>query len=377
MKKAMSVMLVCILIFFGAVFAWKAFVLHQEKKMSAAFKNPIITISAVAASATEWDPSLKVVGSTRTVKGVNVTTEIAGMITDIIFTPGANVKKGDVLVRLNVAPDVAQLHQLEAQAKLAKITYDRDKKQFSFGAVSKEQLDTDEANMEGTKASVEQQQATIDKKIIRAPFTGKLGISAVNPGEYISSGQQIVSLQTLNPIFVDFYLPQQEIQDVAVGQSVNVTSDRVPGQTFVGKITTINPVVNSDIRNVEVEATLDNPKEVLLPGMFTRVQLSTGDGKKEITLPQMAITFNPYGALVYLLQKTDQTHNGKSVWKAEQQFVSTGETRGDQIAVIKGIKAGDMVVTSGQLKLKNGSLVVIDNTVVPSDNPNPTVKDRS
>lgn len=377
MKKAMSVMLVCVLIFFGAVFAWKAFVLHQEKKMSAAFKNPVITITAVAASTSEWDPSLKVVGNTRTTKGVNVTTEIAGMITDILFTPGANVKKGDVLVRLNVAPDVAQLHQLEAQAKLAKITYDRDKKQFSFGAVSKEQLDTDDANMEGTKASVEQQQATIDKKIIRAPFTGKLGISAVNPGEYISSGQQIVSLQTLNPIFVDFYLPQQEIQDVAVGQSVTVTSDRVPGQQFVGKITTINPIVNADIRNVEVEATLDNPKEVLLPGMFTSVQLSTGDGKKEITLPEMAITFNPYGALVYLLQKTDQLHNGKAVWKAEQQFVSTGETRGNQIAVIKGIKAGDMVVTSGQLKLKNGSFVVIDNTVVPSDNPNPTVKDRS
>ncbi|OGO93720.1 MAG: efflux transporter periplasmic adaptor subunit [Coxiella sp. RIFCSPHIGHO2_12_FULL_42_15] len=377
MKKIMSIMLVCVLVFFGGVFAWKAFVLHEEKKMSMEFKNPIITISAVAASTLEWDPTLQAVGSTRTVKGVNVTTELAGMITDIPFTPGANVKKGDVLVRLNIAPEVAQLHQLEAQAKLAKITYERDKKQFSFGAVSKEQLDTDDANMESTKASVEQEQATIDKKIIRAPFTGKLGISAVNPGEYINSGQTIVSLQTLDPIFVDFYLPQQDMQNAAVGQSVEVTSDRVPGQKFIGKITTINPIVNTDIRNVEVEATLSNPKAVLLPGMFTNVQLNTGSGKKEITLPEMAITFNPYGALVYLLQKTDQMHDGKAVWKAEQQFVTTGKTRGNQIAVLKGIKEGDMVVTSGQLKLKNGSLVVIDNTAVPSDNPNPPVKDRS
>lgn len=303
MKKAMIIMLICVITFFGAVFAIKKFVTHEEKKFSMAFKNPIVTISAVTASTTQWNPILSAVGSTRTVKGVSVTTELAGMIDEIDFTPGSNVKKGDVLVKLDIAPDVAKLHELEAQAALAKITYERDKKQYSFGAVSKEQLDTDDANMKSTAASVEEQQATIDKKIIRAPFTGKLGISAVNPGEYINSGQAVVPLQTLDPIYVDFYLPEQDIEKATVGQTVQVTTDRLPGKTFSGKITTINPIADKDIRNVEVEATLDNPKEILLPGMFTQVAFNVGDNKTYITLPQMAVTFNPYGTLVYILKK--------------------------------------------------------------------------
>ncbi|MCX7126322.1 MAG: efflux RND transporter periplasmic adaptor subunit [Gammaproteobacteria bacterium] len=376
MKKAMLIMLVCLIVFFGALLAFKLFIHHEQKKFAVQFENPIVTISAMQAVNSQWSGSLSVVGSTRTVKGVNVTTELSGMIVEIDFTPGANVKKGDVLVRLDIAPDVAKLHALEAQATLDKITYDRDKKQYSFGAVSKEQLDTDYANMQSTAANVEEQKATIDKKIIRAPFTGKLGISQVNPGQFIDSGASVVTLQTLDPIYVDFYLPQQEIPDVSVGQTVQVTTDRLPGKIFTGKITTINPIVETDVRNVEVEATLPNPQEILLPGMFTNVGLTVGENKTYITLPVMAVTFNPYGAVVYILKKTTQLHNGKAVWKAEQQFVDAGEARGDQISILKGIKVGDMVVTSGQLKLKNGSLVVIDNSIAPSDNPNPTVKDR-
>ncbi|MCX7121325.1 MAG: efflux RND transporter periplasmic adaptor subunit [Gammaproteobacteria bacterium] len=376
MKKPMAIILICLAAFFAAIVAFKQFIHYEQKKFSTQFRNPIITISATSAVSSQWNDNINVVGSTRTVKGVNVTTELAGMITEIDFTPGADVKKGDVLVRLDIAPDVAKLHELQAQASLDKITYNRDKIQYGFGAVSKEQLDTDLANMQSTAATVEEQKATIDKKIIRAPFTGKLGISAVNPGQFIDSGATVVNLETLDPIYVDFYLPQQQIQDASVGLTVQVTADRLPGKIFSGKITTINPIVDTDVRNVEVEATLPNPNEVLLPGMFTNVTFNVGKPQAYITLPVMAVTFNPYGSLVYLLKKTNQLHDGKPVWQAEQQFVDTGESRGNQISILKGVKAGDVVVTSGQLKLKNDSLVVINNSVVPSNDANPKVAER-
>lgn len=376
MKKVMSIMLLCVFLLFGIVVAWKAFVLFEEKKLSAEFEHPILTVSATKATEETWHKTLTAVGSTRTVKGVDVTTELSGMIKKIYFSAGDNVKQGEVLVVLNTASDVAQLHELEAKEKLAGITYKRDKKQFAFGAISKEQLDTDQANLESSQASVAAQKATIDKKIIRAPFAGRLGISAVNLGEYINAGEKVVSLETLNPIYVDFYLPQNKLGMISVGQSVEVTSDRTNKIVFEGKITTVNPVVDSDIRNVEIEATLPNPKELLLPGMFTHVLLKTGDSSKKLTLPKMAITFNPYGALVYVLHKTDKKHEGKPVWRADQQFVITGDSRGNQISVDKGIKAGDMVVTSGQLKLKNHSLVSINNDLKPSDNPDPKIKEQ-
>ena len=376
MKKPLLITIISLIIFFGIIVGLKQFILHKQKEFSVQFENPIETISAAKATSSQWGSEINVVGSTRTVKGVNVTTELSGMIEEIDFKPGADVKKGDVLVKLDIAPDIAKLHQLQAQAELDKITYNRDKVQYSFGAVSKEQLDTDFANMKSTAASVEEQQAIIDKKIIRAPFTGRLGISAVNPGQFIDSGATVVNLETLDPIYVDFYLPQQQVQDASVGQTVQVTTDRLPGKTFTGKITTVNPMVDTNIRNVEVEATLENPQEILLPGMFTNVVLNVGTPKTYITLPVMAVTFNPYGALVYILKETTQKYNGKPVWKAVQQFVTAGDSRGNQVSVLKGINVGDMVVTSGQLKLKNGSLVVIDNTVVPSDNPNPDVKER-
>ena len=376
MKKPLLITIIGLIIFFGVIVGLKQFILHKQKQFSVQFENPIETISATKATSSQWGSEINVVGSTRTVKGVNVTTELSGMIEEIDFKPGSDVKKGDVLVKLDIAPDIAKLHQLQAQAELDKITYNRDKVQYSFGAVSKEQLDTDFANMKSTAASVEEQQAIIDKKIIRAPFTGRLGISAVNPGQFIDSGATVVNLETLDPIYVDFYLPQQQVQDASVGQTVQVTTDRLPGKIFTGKITTVNPMVDTNIRNVEVEATLENPQEILLPGMFTNVVLNVGTPKTYITLPVMAVTFNPYGALVYILKETTQKYNGKPVWKAVQQFVTAGDSRGNQVSVLKGINVGDMVVTSGQLKLKNGSLVVIDNTLVPSDNPNPVVKER-
>ena len=376
MKKAMFFMLFALILLFGAVFGLKYFIVQKTKKLVVKFEHQVITVSATSAQTSTWDNQIDVTGSTRTVKGVDVTTELAGMIREIDFKPGADVKKGALLVVLDIAPDVAKLHQLQAQAAFAKITLARDTKQYSFGAVSKETLDSDTANFKSTAAQVEEQQATIDKKIIRAPFSGRLGISAVNPGEFINAGTKIVNLQTLDPIYVDFYLPQQDIPQIHVGQEIDMDVDRAPSTTFTGKITTINPIVDTDIRNVEVEATLDNPDKVLLPGMFTNISIPTGSPQTYITLPQMAITFNPYGALVYLLKPTNEKYNNLPVWQATQQFVTTGASRGNQIAVLKGIKVGDMVVTSGQLKLKNGSKVIINNTIAPSDNPDPDLPEE-
>jgi membrane fusion protein (multidrug efflux system) len=303
---------------------------------------------------------------------------LAGMVKTIYFTPGMTVNQGDMLVSLNIDADVAQLHALQATAELNKLTYNRDKAQFAIKGVSKEVVDTDAANLKNTTALVEQQVATIAKKVIRAPFKGRLGISMVNPGQYLNPGDSIVTLQQLDPIYVDFYVPQQELANLAVNQSVNVVNDTFPGKTFHGVITTINPLVDTVTRNVEVEATVANPDFNLVPGMFSTVQVNTGKPQRFLTLPQTAVTFNPYGDVVFIVKEDEKEKDkkGKPVLTVEQTFVQEGDSRGEQVAIIKGLSEGDQIVTSGQLKLKNGYQVTIDNSVVPTDNPAPTLRNE-
>src|SRR3990167_927340 len=364
MKRSMFVMLLIVALVFGGIFFFKYMQAHERKKYVAAHRIIVSTVSAIPASKQQWEPHLEATGSLRTVKGVNVTTELSGMIRDIYFESGAYVKKGTKLVCLDIDPDIAKLHELQANAEVAKITYFRDKKQYQIGAVSKETLDREEGNYKATAALVEEQRGIIAKKIIRAPFEGKLGISTVNPGEFINPGDNIVTLETLDPIYADFYLPQQDFPRVSIGQIASLSIDAYPGKTYTGKVTTINPIVDKSIRNVEVEATLPNPQHELLPGMFVSVNVRTGDPIALITLPKMAITFNPYGSLVYVLTSTKQTYQEKPVWQATQKLIQTGESRGDQVAVLKGVEEGEFVVTSGQLKLKNGSYVIINNRMI-------------
>ena len=376
MKKAMFFMLLFVVVLFGGIFFFKYLVAREQKAYIKAHQVIITTVSAMQAPLKEWQPHLDATGSLRTVKGVNVTTELGGMIRDIYFIPGSYVQQGTVLVQLDIAPDVAKLHELQADAAIAKITFLRNQKQYQIGAISKETLERNEANYKATAALVEEQKATIAKKIVRAPFTGRLGISAVNPGQYITPGETIVTLETVDPIYADFFLPQQNLPSISVGQNAFIQMDAYPNKTFTGKITTINPIVTTSVRNVEVEATLPNKEGLLLPGMFVSVTLITGQPVKKITLPKLAISFNPYGSIVYVLTKTTQTKDGQPVWKTTQKFVKTGESRGNQVAVLSGIQVGDMVVTSGQLKLKNDSLVVINNNVAPSFDPDPKVPNR-
>ncbi len=369
-RKRMIIMLIGVGILFGGILIYKMVMVLLFKHYMAGNSNPVITVSTMKVDYQSWQPKLTASGSLRAIRGVNVTTQLAGMVQQIYFTPGSNVTENTLLVQLNADDDIALLHSLEANAEIAVITYNRDKAQYKIKAVSKETLDTDAANVKNTAAQVAQQAAVVLKKSIRAPFTGRLGISKVNPGQYVNPGDTVVMLQTLDPIYVDFYVPQQALAQLKVGMPVTLNSDAYPQQFFYGKITTINPGVDVDTRNVEVEATIANPKFELAPGMFAGVSVTIGEAKPFLTLPQTAISFNPYGSIAYIVT-TIKDKNGQSVLTANQSFVTTGETRGDQVVILKGLRKGQTVVASGQLKLKNGSLITINNSIMPPNNPAP------
>ncbi|MBS0289596.1 MAG: efflux RND transporter periplasmic adaptor subunit [Proteobacteria bacterium] len=366
MVKRMIIMLIAVGILFGGIFIYHAISAYMIKSYMQKQGAPAVAVSTIKAQQSPWQPQINASGSLRAVKGVDVTTEIAGLVRSIQFKPGANVKKDDLLVVLNDDAEIAQLRVLIASAEIAKTTFERDKAQFEVHAVSQQTLDNDAASLKGAKAQVDQQQAIVDKKIIRAPFNGRLGISNVNPGQYLNPGDKIVTLQSLNPIYLDFYIPQQNLKQLRIGQPVVMTTDSYPGQKFTGKISTINPIIDTATRNIQVEALINNPQKILLPGMFASVEIATGKPEKHLTLPQTAISYNPYGEIAYIVKEG----------KAQQTFVTTGDKRGDQVTVLKGLKEGDEVVTSGQLKLKNGSAVTINNSIQPSNNPDPKVVDQ-
>ena len=375
MTKRMLAMLIGVGLLFGGIFAYKAFVSYQVKKSMSAAQAPPVAVTTIKAAYTSWQPQLKAVGSLRAVRGVDVTSEIAGLVQTINFNSGQEVTEGQMLVQLNADADTALLHSLEAAADLANTVYERDRKQYEVQAVSKATLDADAADLKVKRAQVTQQAAIVEKKSIRAPFAGRLGISTVNPGQYINPGDKVVTLQSLDEIYTDFYLPQQELSHIARGQAVVVSSDTYPGRTFIGKITAINPAVDQSTRNFQVEATVNNPKHELLPGMYASVEVKSGAAQRYLTLPQTAVTYNPYGETVFIVEESGKGPDGKPILIARQTFVTVGPTRGDQVAVLKGINEGDTVVTSGQLKLKNGSRVIINNQIRPTNEAAPRPPD--
>lgn len=374
MTKSMKIMLLCSTLVFGGIFVFFGVKSYFIKQFMSTFKMPPATVSAMNVPSEPWQAKLQATASLAAVNGVSVTTEIAGQVKAINFSSGAEVKKGNLLVELNADAEIAQLHALEAQAELALITYDRNKKQLESKAISKAEVDIAEADLKSKRAQVAQQAATVAKKTIRAPFDGRLGLSNIDLGQYINPGDKIVTLQSINPMLVHFSIPQQQVPQLVVAQEIVLKTDTFPGEVFKGKITAISPLIDSATRNVEVEATVPNLKGNLSPGMFGFVEINTGPLKDVLTLPQAAITYNPYGDLVYLLKEDSKDEKDVPIYKAEQKFVSLGETRGDQVQVISGLEKNDLVVTSGQMKLKNGSLVKINNEVVPGNNPNPELK---
>ena len=376
MTKRMVIMLVAVAIVFGGIFGFQVFKAAMIRKFITAASNPPQTVSAAKAAYGEWVPKIEAVGSLRAVKGADLSLEVSGVVESISFNSGDDVAEGAPLLKLRTADDVARLQQLQAMAELSEITSERDQKQFKMQAVSQATLDTDAANLKNAQAQVAQQQAIIDKKLLRAPFSGHLGIRAVDLGQYLGPGTVIVTLQALDPIFVDFYAPQQAVDQIRLGQPVTVKVDAFKDQTFSGEILAINPKVDTGSRNVLIRATLKNPDHKLLPGMYATVEITTGSPQNYVTLPQTAITYNPYGDTVYVVESKGVDADGKPQMVARQTFVAVGPTRGDQVAVLKGVEEGDMVVTAGQIKLHNGSVVLIDNSVTPTADAAPIPIDR-
>ncbi len=336
----------------------------------ATIKSGVPTVATAKASVQDWQPQQTATGSARASNGADLAAEIAGVVDKIDFQSGQDVAAGTELLRLRPNDDDAKLAQLQANAALSGVTLRRDQQQFAAHGVAQATVDTDAANLKIAQAQVAAQQAIMAEKIVRAPFAGRIGVRLVDLGQFLAAGTAIVTLQQLDPMFVDFYLPQQALGQIAAGQTVSVTADAYPGQTFKGTVLSLNAKIDTASRMLQIRANIPNPDKKLLPGMYLSVAVDSGPVQHLVTVPFAAVAFNPYGSLVYVLLDTD----GKQT--VRQQFVTTGATRGDQVSILKGLAATDVVVTAGQLKLHNGSQVKIDNNVQPTDDPAPVPRDR-
>ncbi|MFC5527698.1 efflux RND transporter periplasmic adaptor subunit [Rhodanobacter ginsengisoli] len=336
------------------------------------------TVSTTTARERPWQPALSAVGTLRAANGADLAMDVAGLVTAVNLKSGQDVKQGQVLLQMRDGDDVAQLHQLEAAAQLSQLTFERARKQLAAQAISKADYDTAAADLKGKQAAVAQQKVVVAKKQLRAPFTGRAGIITTSPGDYLSAGAMVVTVQQLDPLLVDFYVPQSELGRLQVGQTVNLKLDAYAGRRFSGKLSAINPKVDLGTRNVQVEATVPNHDKALTPGMFAKVSVDVGHEQRQLTLPQAAIVYNPYGDTVYVVQPSKgKDDKGRPLpATVKQTFVTLGETRGDQVEIVKGIKAGTVVVTSGQIKLKNDAPIVIDNRVQPADSANPAPQEH-
>jgi membrane fusion protein, multidrug efflux system len=376
MTKRMTIMLIAVLLVFGGVFGFQIFKNAMIKKFMTAMAPPPQTVSTVMAATQEWQPQIEAVGSLRAVNGADLAFEVSGIVKELHFRSGDDVAAGDVLVKLRADDDIAKLDALKATAALSEITLQRDQEQFKIKAVSQATLDTDAANLKNAKAQVAEQQAVVDKKTLRAPFAGHLGVRVVDIGQYISAGTTVVTLQALDPIYADFFLPQQALNQIRLEQAVTIKIDTYPKGDFTGTITAINPKVDPATRNVQVRATLKNPDRLLLPGMYATINVAAGEKQRYVTLPQTAVTYNPYGETVYIVDDKEKNPQGQPQPIARQVFITAGLKRGDQVAILSGVEEGQTVVTAGQMKLRNGSPVMIDNTIRPTADANPTPTDQ-
>ncbi len=372
MIKPLLILILVVAIVLGGILGWQAFIGSMIRKgMSAAARAPQ-TVSTVTAAKTSWQGQIHAVGSLRALRGADLSAQASGVVDEIEFESGNDVPAGKLLLRLKPNDDFAKLEQLQAAAELAAQTLKRDQEQFAAQAISQATIDTDVSTLKSARAQVAAQQALIEEKIVKAPFAGRLGIRQVDLGQYLTAGTTVVTLQALDPILVDFYVPQQALGRLKVGQTAVATVDTYPGARFAGVIESINSKVDTVSRNVQVRASFRNADKRLVPGMFADVAVDAGVAVLRITLPQTTITYNPYGDTVYLVHRGAADAGGKPALTVEQRFVKLGATRGDQVAIESGVDEGDVVVSAGQMKLRNGAAVVIDNRLEPANDINPT-----
>lgn len=322
------------------------------------------TVTAATAAEQSWPNTVLATGSVTAVQGVTVASELAGQVAKISFEAGAKVNEGDLLVQLDTSLEEAQLRAAEASAELAKVNADRARDLIAKATISQSDFDASVATYKQTIAAADQIRATIAKKTIRAPFTGRLGLRLVNLGQILKAGDSIASLQTLDPVYVDFSLPQQQLSVLDTGGLVHVTTDAAPGKVFDGKITAISPEVDTTTRNIRVQATVPNVGEKLRAGMFANVEVQLPTAQKILAIPATAVLYAPYGDSVFLIEEK-KGDDGQVTKVLRQQFIRTGPARGDFVSVTNGLKAGDQVVTTGVFKLRPGTPVVIDNTYAP------------
>lgn len=384
-RKRMIWMLIAALVVFGGVFAVKAMMSAGMNQFFDTMPQPVAAVSSAVALKQRWSDGAESVGTFVAVNGTDVTTEAGGVVRSIEFDAGQPVQAGAVLVRLNTANEEANLKSLEAAARLAAVQRDRWQKLAADQLVSKDDAQQRATNAATAQAQVDAQRALIAQKVIRAPFSGVLGIRKVNLGQFVSPGSAIVSLQQMDPIYLDFSLPEGQMGKVQEGTMVRARVDAIPGKAFEGRITAVEPLVDPDTRNFTAQATFQNPDGALRPGTFAHVGFDLGGSREVVVIPQTAVSFNPYGNAVFVISQVDRKPGEKDVTGKEltgkklivtQRFVKTGATRGDLIAVTDGIKAGDQVATSGLLKLRNDAEVAINNKVQPAAQAAPKTENR-
>ena len=356
MIKRLILVVLLLVVIFGGIFGWK-FYSGQQMAAMMSRPQPPVTVASAEVELQTWQPYLQAVGSVEAIQGVSVTTEVPGQVSEILFESGRKVEAGEIILLLDDSVDQADLDGLIAQQTLAKLQFERNRKLLKDRSVSRSDYDTSRAQLDGAQATVAAKRATISKKKIRAPFSGQLGIIQVDPGEYLSPGARIVPLQALDPVYVDYALPERHFGQVKVGQSVKVEVQAYPGNIFEGTVTAINPGIDPGTRSIRLRATLDNPDHLLRPGMFAEVRTVLPASTGILTLPRTAITYNPYGASVFIILEKE----GAQV--VQRRRVKTGEVREGRVEILEGLQAGDDVVAAGQVKLRNDQRVTIDNSV--------------
>lgn len=364
--------LVAVFLLIAGIKVWQIMTMISAGK---AMTPPPTTVTSSPVEKGDWQPTLTAVGSINAVQGAIISAELAGTVSEINFQSGTTVKKGDILIKLDASAEQAQLRSAQADAELAKADFERAKDLANRKVISAAELDAASSKYAQKQATVENIQSIIDKKEIRAPFDGAAGIRTVNPGQMVNVGHALVSLQALDQVFVDFALPQQQIAELKTDLAVKVTTDAIPGREFDGKLTAINSSVDPVTRNVALQATVDNTDHALRPGMFGRVKVFLPQSNPTLFIPATAVSYAPYGNSVFLIEKKHDDKTGKDSLILRQQFIRTGETRGDFVAVTEGLKEGDSVVSTGVFKLRNGMDVVVDNTLQPKAEMNPKPAD--
>jgi membrane fusion protein (multidrug efflux system) len=374
----MAKRLIITLLALAAVIGGLGFVKYRQVEVAiaqgASFQMPPTSVTTVVAQRETWPSTLSVIGTAAAVQGVTVSADLPGTIDKIHFESGQSVHEGDILVELDTRQERAQLANLEAQRDLAEINYGRAQELEKAGVISHSDYDNADAQKKATEAQVGDIKAAIARKTIHAPFTGLLGIRQVSLGQYLAAGQAIVSLQSVDPIYVNFGVPQQNAASMSPGRVVRVTNSELPGIALTGRITALDSVINEQTRNIQVQATLANKGNKLRPGMFVQVEMPLGQPRSVVPLPASAINYAPYGDSVFIVSEMKDP-KGNTYRGVRQQVVKIEGSRGDQVAITSGLNPGDEVVSSGVFKLRNGASVQVNNSVKPENNPNPKPED--